>query len=145
MRASLWAVAVMAWGASEAGAHAAVEVAEVGVAAGQRLGGDAQCAAGAAVGLAGFGGEHLAAALVVGRAQGKPTGEGGGVGEATEVGADLGQQGVRGKGADAGDAVRSTPKMRWSSGPSRSRTDFCGVCVSSGRRRAALARNRFCR
>ena len=90
-------------GSAEAGSHTAIEVAQMGFAARQRLGCNAQRMAGTAVGLAGPGRQYLAAAFLVGRAQGKPTGEGSHISEATEIGANFGQQGVRGESADAGD------------------------------------------
>src|ERR1035441_7375262 len=86
-------------GRSEAGSRTAVEIAQMRAAAGQRLGGDAQCSTGTAITLACFGRQHFASALLVGRAQGKPAGEGGNVGEAAEVRVDFSQQSMCGEGA----------------------------------------------
>jgi len=104
----------------------AVELPRWDLAAGQGLGGDSQC--------------RLARLLVrrvleertlpplfllIGH---KPSScEGPGVVEAAEVGA-ISAAGVRGEGADAGIWVRSTPKMRFSSGPiSKWKLIFAGV------------------
>ena len=90
-------------GRSQPSAQAAIEVAQMGTRAAQRLGRNAQGGVGAAVALAGLRRQDLAAALFVGGAQGQPTGEGSNVGKPAEVGADLCQQNMGCQCADAGD------------------------------------------
>src|SRR5271154_4723622 len=103
-------------GRSQSGAQTAIKVAQTGARAGQRLGRDAQDVAGTAVTLPGLGRQDLAAALFVGRAQSQPAGESGHVGKSAEVWADFGRRWAV-SALMPGMAVRSTPKIRLSSGP----------------------------
>src|ERR1035437_3098057 len=91
------------FGRSQAGAHAAIVGAQIGLAAMQRLGRDAQGPVQPVTRPAGFAGQDLAATLAVVGRYPQPGGEGRDIGKARQIGPNLRQRGVYRDGLESGN------------------------------------------
>ena len=88
---------------SQSRTHSAVETAQMGAAASQRLSSNAQGVTCTAIGLACLGRKYLATTLLVGWTQRKPTCESCRAGKSAQIRSDFGQKGVCGESTDAGN------------------------------------------